>query len=184
MNKKFLLVAAVLGITVLSFSMVGPALAAGPGNGGGSGGSKGGYGGNGNQGTMGTGVPLDMSTTMQGVLGDLIHENLATSLGIDVDELTLRLDAGETFSNIALSLGFDYASIGFMLVEARTDAVAQAVADGLITQDMADWLKLHGNENPAANYGDGICDGSGSCGLDGTYQNRMAQKGQRKGNGR
>ena len=181
MNKKFLMVAAILGITVLTFSVAGPALAAGgPGNGGG----KGGNGGNGNQGTIGTGIPMEMSTTVQGVLGDLIHVDLADSLGISVDELTARLDAGETFSAIALSLGFDYATINTMLVDARADAVAQAVADGLITQEMADWLKLHGNDNPATGYGDGICDGSGDCLVDGTYQNMMAQKGHRKGAGK
>jgi len=183
MNKKFFLVAAVLGIAVLSFSVVGPALAAGgQGNGGGPVGGNGGS--NGNQGQINTGVPLEMSTTVEGVLDDLIHENLAVSLGISVDELTVHLDDGETFSDIALSLGYDYATINTMLVEARADAVTQAVADGLITQEMADWLKLHGNDNPATGYGAGICDGSGDCVVDGTYQNMMAQKGQRKGNAR
>lgn len=178
MNKKILLVAAILGITVLTFSVAAPALAAGgPGNGGG----KGGYGGYGNQGTIGTGVPLELSTTVQGVLGYLIHINLADSLGISVDEMTLRLDAGETFSSIAISLGFDVTAINSLLVDARADAVARAIADGLITQETADWLASHGNDNPAAGYGDGICDGTGTCLYDGTYQNTMAQKGYRKG---
>jgi hypothetical protein len=185
MNKKFILVAVVLGITVLTFSVAGPALAAGElGNGGGNGGAKGGYGGNGNQGTIGTGVPLELSTSVQGVLGDLIHVNLADSLGISVDELTLRLDAGETFSDIALSLGFDYTAINTLLVDARAAAVAQAIADGLITQETADWLASHGNDNPAASYGDGICDGTGDCLAKGTYPNTMAQKGFRKGAGK
>jgi len=182
MNKKFLMVTAILAITVLSFTVIGPALAAGElGNGGGNGGGKGGYGGNGNQGTIGTGVPLQLSTSVQGVLGDLIHVNLADSLGINPDELTTRMDTGETFSDIALNLGFDYTAINTMLVEARADAVVQAIADGLITQETADWLASHGNDSPAASYGDGICDGTGDCLADGTYLNTMAQKGHRKG---
>jgi len=185
MKKKFFLVAVILGITVMSFSMVGPVLAAGTGYGGGGNGGNGdntgNIGGNGNQGEIRTGVPLEMSTTVQGVLSDLIHVNLADSLEISVDELITRMDAGETFSDIALSLGFDYTAINTMLLEARADAITQAVADGLITQEMADWLKLHGNDNPATGYGDGICDGTGDCLVDGSYQNMMAQKGQRKG---
>ena len=180
MKKSLALVAVVLGITVLSFSMVGPALAAG-GNGYGGGTAGGNGDSNGNQGEIRTGVPREMSATVEGVLSDLIHENLAASLGISVDLLTTRLEAGETFSDIALSLGFDYAEINAMLVQARSDAIEQAVAEGLITQEMADWLKLHGNDNPATGNGDGVCDGSGDCVVDGGYQNMMVQKGHRKG---
>ncbi len=187
MKKTFLLAAVILGITILSFSTVAPALAAeldrgGPGDGGGgSGGSTGG--GSGHQGTSGTGtgVPVNDNINLDGVLSDLLHANLATALGITPEELAVRLDAGETFAQIALSLGFDSATISDILTQARADALAQAVASGLITQEQADWLASHGSQTPAASYGDGICDDTGDCVPDGTTTNAMVKNGHGKG---
>jgi len=166
--KKTLLVFAILSIAVLALGMTSPALAAtplrgGPGNGGGAGGN--GSGGNGHQGALGTGtgVPIEQNIALDGVLSDLIHDNLATALGISNTELAARLEAGETISQIGLSLGFDLDTINETLTQARTDALIQAVNDGLITQVQADWLASRGNRNPAAGYGDGICDGTGDC---------------------
>ncbi|MBU0512788.1 MAG: hypothetical protein KJ638_13960 [Chloroflexi bacterium] len=187
MKKIVLLAAVILGIIILSFSTVAPALAAeldrsGPGNGGGgAGGSTGG--GSGHQGTTGTGtgVPVNDNINLDGVLSDLIHANLATALGIIPEELAARLDAGETLTQIALSLGFDSATISDILTQARADALAQAIASGLITQEQADWLASRGNQTPAASYGDGICDGTGDCVPDGTYQSAMMKNGHGKG---
>ena len=78
------------------------------------------------------------------MLEDLIHANLADVLGIEIDDLTARIDAGETILAIALSLEFDSVEIRDMIVAARADVLAQAVVDGLITQEQADWLASHG----------------------------------------
>jgi len=169
MKSKVLLIATILAITVLSLAFVSPALAAssgrtGPGNGPNQGQSAG----NGNQGATGTGVPLEMNINLDGALEDLIHANLAASLGIPLDELISRLDAGETIYEIALSLGFDSESINDILIQARLDALAQAVAAGLITQEQADWLASHGNQTRATGDGDGVCDGT--CFPDGSEQ--------------
>ncbi len=156
--KKTFLVFTILGIAVLALGMTSPALAAaplrgGPGNGGG----------NGHQGALGTGVPIEQKIALDGVLSDLIHDNLADALGILPTELAKRLEAGETISQIGLSLGFDLDTISEIMTQARIDALAQAVAIGLITQEQADWLASRGNQTPAASYGDGICDGTGDC---------------------
>jgi hypothetical protein len=163
--KKTFLVFTILGIAVLAFGVTSPALAAaplrgGPGNGGGAGGN-----GNGHQGAlgMGTGVPVKQNIALDGVLFDLIHDNLVDALGILPAELVDRLEAGETISQIGLSLGFDMDTISEILTQARADALIQAVDDGLITQEQADWWASRGNRNPAAGYGDGICDGTGDC---------------------
>lgn len=187
MKNKVLLVAVILGVTILAFSTVSPALAAepargGPGGGGGAGGNGGGGadgGGNGNQGTIGTGIPVEQNINldMDDILSDLTHTNLSAALGIAPEELAARLDAGETLSQIALSLGFDSAAISDMLTQAHTDALAQAVADGLITQEQADLLASRGNQTPAASYGDGICDYAGDCLTDGISQNTTRQNG-------
>jgi hypothetical protein len=191
MNKKALLVALLLGVAILTLSVASPTFAAEPTRGGPGGGDSPG-GGNGRQGTTGTGtgIPVDANINLDGVLSDLIHANLAIALDIPLDELTARLDAGETFSQIALSEfpDLDPTAISNILVQARADALAQAVEDGLITQEQADWLASRDNQNPAASYGDGICDGTGDCiadGIcdgtgdctaDGAYQQRFMMK--------
>ena len=145
-------------------------------HGGGAGGNGGG--GNGNQGELGTGtgVPVERNIALEGILEDLIHENLVTALVISPTELAARLEAGETISQIGLSLDFDLTTVCEILTQARINALAQAVATGLITQEQADWLASRGNQSPAASYGDGICDGTGDCITDGTSQSTMLKK--------
>jgi len=178
MKKSLLVLAVILGITMIAFSIVAPVFAAGPveidrggpGGGGGAGGSGGGYGGgksatstdttttdasntttdvingNGHQGGIGTstGIPVNQNISLDGAIADVMHESLANSMGISVEELTARIDAGETLSLIATSLGFDVTEVREILAAARTNALAQAVVDGLITQEEADWLASRG----------------------------------------
>ena len=114
----------------------------------------------------------------------MIHESLATALGISPAELAARLDAGETVSQTGLSLGFDLTTISEVLTQARVDALIQAVVDGLITPEQADRLAPRGNQSPAASYGDGICDGTGDCLPDGAFRSAMSKKGYGKDRGR
>lgn len=177
MNKKALLTALLLGVAILTLSVASPTFAAQPARGGPGGGDSPG-GGNGRQGTTetGTGIPVNANINLDGLLSDLIHANLAAALGIDPVVLDARLDAGESFSQITLSLGVDPTAISNIFVQARADALVQAVDLGLITQEQADWLASRGNQNPAANYEDGICDGTGDCTADGAYQQRFMMK--------
>jgi len=177
MNKKALLTALLLGVAILTLSVASPTFAADPARGGPGGGDSTG-GGNGRQGTTGTdtGIPVNANINLDGVLSDLIHANLAAALEMDPVDLAARLDAGETFSQIALSLNVDPTTISDILVQARADALTQAFVDGLITQDQADWVASRGNRNPDASYVDGICDGSGDCLADGPYQQRAMMK--------
>ena len=175
--KKTIFVFSILAIALLALSTVSPALAAepqrgGPGNGGG----------NGNQGELGTGtgVPVEQNFALDGILEDLIHENLVTALVISPTELADRLDAGDTISQIGLSLGFDLTSISEILTQARADALVQAVATGLITQEQADWLASRGNQSPVTSDSDGICDGTSDCINDGTFQSTMSKNGYGK----
>ncbi len=179
-----------LSITLLSFSVVSPVFASelfqgGPGNGGKEI-DRENLIGNGNQGAYGTGtgIPLDQSINLDGILEDLIHASLADALGIEISDLTARIDSGETISAIAFSLGFDSVEIRDMIVAARADAMAQAVADGLITQEQVDWMASHGNRMPSVKFGEGICDNPGECLEDGVQQNTMMEYGYRKGHGK
>ena len=173
--KKTLFVFAILGIAVLALSVASPALAAeslrgGPRT----------DGGNGHRGELGTGtgVPVEQNIALDGILEYLIHENLATALGISPAVLDTRLEAGETISQIGLTLGFDLTTISEIVAQARADALVQAVAEGLITQEQADWLASRG----ATSYGDGFCDCTSDCLMDGTSQNTMSKNSY--GNGR
>jgi len=190
MKKKVVLLVAMLSITLLSFSVVSPVFASelfrgGPGNGGEEIDGENPVG-NGNKGANGTGagIPLDQSINLDGMLEDLIHANLAVALDIEIGDLTGRIDAGETISAIALSLGFDSIEIRDMIVSARADALSQVVADGLLTQEQVDWMASHGNRMPAANYGEGVCDNTGECLEDGVQQSTMMEYGYRKGHGK
>ena len=169
MTKKVLLLVTILGIAILSVAAVSPAMAAEPVRTGPDNDASQGTGdGNGNQGALGTGtgIPVEQNINLDGALEDLIHTNIAASLGIKLDELNARLDAGETISEIALSLGFDSGTISDILAQARADALAQAVLDGLITQVQADWLASRGSQTPGS--GDGVCDDD--CTADGIEQ--------------
>ena len=159
--KRFTIITAlIIGIAIFTFAIANPAAAADMFRGGptGTDGSR-----NGQQASAGTGtgVPVEQNINLDGALSDLIHENLAAALGITPEELTARLDSGETFSEIALSLGFDQTSVMDMMIQARADALVQAVADGLITQEQADWLASRGNQQAASGNGTGTCDGTG-----------------------
>ena len=181
MSKKGWIVLTIIGIALLSFSIASPALAADLVRGGGnSRGSGGGYGHGGANGT-GTGIPVEQNINLDGALEDLFHANLAEALGIDPDVLTSRIEAGETFSDIATSLGYDLAAVQEMLAAARVDALAQAVADGTLTQEQADWLTARGSHMGAYGLGDGTCDGD--CTLDDS-QMYTQRKAQRKGYGK
>jgi len=191
MKKTIFAITTVIAITILVAFIASPAFAAeisrgGPG-GGGNGGGRGNSG-NGSQGSNGTGVPLEQNINLDGTLSEWIETNLATALGISSEDLAARLDAGETFSEIALSLGFDSTAISDMLTQARLDALAQAVAEGLISQEQADWLASRGSSTSGTGYGtgtgicDGDCDGDGI--PDGTPSTQAARKSQRKGYGK
>ena len=162
MNKKALLAALLLGVAILTLTVVSPTIAAEPTRGGPGGGD-------------GTGIPVKDNINLDGALSDLIHTNLAVALDMDPADLAASLDDGETFSQIALSKfpDLDPTTISDILVQARADAFAQAEAEGLINQEQADLLASRVNQNPAANYVDCICDGTGDCIADGAYQQRM-----------
>jgi len=180
MTKKVLFLVTILGLLALSLSVVVPALAAEPLRGGPGNGGSGGSGGYGNQGSLGTGtgIPVQQNINLDGALDVYIHAYLADALGITPEELTARLDSGETFSQIALSLGYDLNTVSTLLQEARSSALTSAVADGVITQEQADWLSSRGNSTPAAGsgYGNGLCDGT--CTNDGVPQTLLDGSGR------
>ncbi len=123
----------------------------GGGYGPGAGRQGGGRGMMGGNGTYGPGVP--------GAMHEPMFDALAEGLGIDREELDSRVADGETPLEIALSLGFTEEEFYQIHTDARTAAINQLVADGLLTQEQADWMLSH----MGSGYGPGSGFGPGNC---------------------
>ena len=66
---------------------------------------------------------------------------LAKALGMSVEDLEAAYAQGATLSSLMADNGLDAATVRANLVEAYNGALAQAVADGVITQDQADSMQ-------------------------------------------
>ena len=79
-----------------------------------------------------------------GLLHDEMTAAYAAKLGISATDLEARLNKGETMAQIAYSKGLTADQFTKMMTEARTQAIDQAVKDGKLTQEGADWMKQRG----------------------------------------
>ena len=155
--KKSMMILTVLGIAVLSLGLAGTAFAdepapATPGRG---------------FGRSGLGEPIQMNIQMDGALEEYLHSYLADALGID----EALLDDGN-FQEIALELGYDLTEIREIVKQAHSEALAQALVDGVITQESFDWLSTRGfilmadgmatgmNGGMGRGMNAGVCDGT------------------------
>jgi len=79
---------------------------------------------------------------------DILHDYriaaYAEKLNIPVADLEARIDQGETMAQIAVSTGLTIDQFRTLMVEARTQAIDQAVADGTLTQEQADLISQRG----------------------------------------
>jgi hypothetical protein len=86
-----------------------------------------------------------MSGSVAGTQDGLLHDEMIAAysekLGISVDVLNSRLADGETLSAIALSTGLTFEQFTAIRLEVRTLVIDQAVKDGTLTQEQADWMK-------------------------------------------
>ncbi len=86
---------------------------------------------------------------------DLMMEAWSAELGISVDELNTRLDAGETMSQIALSSGLSFEEFWTLKSAVHSSVAEQALEQGLITQAQADWMQ-QAAQRQAGGYGRGM----------------------------
>jgi hypothetical protein len=152
-NKMKKILGTVLAITVLAVAMfgaVGSAYAMGDA---GKGSGKGGNGGAGN----GTATTGENSTS---ILSTYMTDAMATVLNLDSVDLEARLDAGETFYDIALAEGYTADEWAVLFSTAQTSATEAAAADGLYTQIQT---QLNTNTATQSQLNDGTCDGTGDC---------------------
>jgi hypothetical protein len=95
-----------------------------------------------------------------GLLHDYMLAGFAAVFDMDVTELEARHDAGETMYDIATSLGYTQEQFTELMVTVRTDAINQALADGVLTQEQADWMLSRLTQRAQGGFGDGTCTGS------------------------
>jgi hypothetical protein len=113
-------------------------------------------GGRGGHSMMGFGGPVDGG---YGIMHESMVATFSEAFGLTPEALQARLDAGETMWQVAESLGYDLETFRSVMLEARADALQQAVEDGTITQEQADWMSQRMNR--MGGFGNGACDGTG-----------------------
>lgn len=84
-----------------------------------------------------------MGRSGYGVMHTYMISALASRLGMTPEELQARMTNGETPWDIAKANGLTDAQIQQLLEEAHDEALKQAVAAGVITQEQADWMDAH-----------------------------------------
>lgn len=102
---------------------------------------------------------------------DALHEALAEALGLTVEEFEAAISSGERLSTLAEAAGVTMEELGDIMQGLKEDALAQAVADGTITQEQADEMlermelrggwrggKFSGHRGPGCD-GDGMFEG-------------------------
>ncbi len=77
-------------------------------------------------------------------MSEYMHAALADKLGLTVEELEAKVAEGVTAWQIAEAQGLTVEEFQALMLEARTEALTQMVADGVITQEQADWMSQRG----------------------------------------
>ncbi len=162
--KKGLLFVGILAVAIAALGLAGfayaqaptpqPPTGFGPGMMGGRGGMMGG--GGGMMGGYGS-----QSTGSYGPLHTYMIAAMAEAFGMTPEELQSLHDEGKTGWDIAQEQGLTQEEFIALMTEARTQAVQQAVADGVITQEQADWMLSRMQNMGGYGAGTGTCPGMG-----------------------
>ena len=98
------------------------------------------------------------NSEFMGPLHDEMVNAYAEVFGVTPAQLNSDLKAGKTIWQLGEEKGLTMQEFRTKLEEARLKALAKAVADGVITQQQADWMK----QSPQAGFG--FCSGFGGWG--------------------
>jgi hypothetical protein len=109
-----------------------------------------GYGGY-SYGMMGDGYGMMGSGMMgwngeEGPMHEVMIDSLAQSLDLSPEEIEARHDAGETLLEIARAEGLSDAEIRGLMFSAHESVLENAVGEGWLTQEQADWMDEHMTE--------------------------------------
>ena len=92
-----------------------------------------------------------------GWMHDYIEQALATRLGLSEQQVEDQLTAGVPMYQIALDKGVKQEDLANFMNEVHSDAFAQAVKDGVITQEQAGWMLQQMQGMYRNGYGPGNC---------------------------
>jgi hypothetical protein len=91
---------------------------------------------------MGTGQSRGYASGAD-TLHTYMQDALAEKLGMTSDELSTSLNDGKSLLDLAADKGMTVADFQTMQEEARVAAIDKALADGVISQNQADWMKTN-----------------------------------------
>lgn len=94
-------------------------------------------------GGRGIGLVAEEGSALFQIDQEVVHQELADLLGISVSEMESALDAGETLASLAVKYEVEFEELRSVMDAAHAEELAQAVADGTITQEQADWILDH-----------------------------------------
>jgi hypothetical protein len=114
----------------------------------------------------------------RGVMHEYIEQALADKLDLILEAVEAQFDAGATLWQIALDNGIPEVDLPAFMLEVHEAAFAVAVADGVLTQEQADWM-LH--RMSQRGYGTGVCPMGGTRPQDGTGYGRGRGMGMHNG---
>jgi hypothetical protein len=118
-------------------------------------------------------APLHGRGFGRGIGGQVGLEAAAEALNMDVDELSTQLWGGKTLADLAEEAGVDLQAVqdavNAALEAAKRDAIEQAVEDGNLTREHADWLLEGLDKGFLSGRGFGHFGGRGSFGARGGF---------------
>jgi hypothetical protein len=92
-----------------------------------------------------------------GWMHDYVEQSLAAKLGLTEEQVEDQLASGKTMYQIALDNGIKQEDLAAFMTDVHKVAFANAVKDGVITQDQADWMLQRMQTMFQNGYGPGNC---------------------------
>lgn len=92
-----------------------------------------------------------------GPLHNYMVNAFAKALNLTAEDLDTRLQNGESMWQVAEAQGMTAEDFTALMTTVRTDAAQQAAADGVITQEQADWMLQRMQNMQQRGFGVGNC---------------------------
>jgi hypothetical protein len=115
----------------------------------------------GRRGGMGGSNGANPDGLLSGIMHDEMIAAFAKELGITESALNERISNGETMAQIALAEGLTFDQIRSIMSDVRNQVLTEAVKQGTITQEQADWMLEHYMGGVQGMRGRGISNGQG-----------------------
>lgn len=98
-----------------------------------------------------------MGQGRHGWMHEYVQQVFAAKLGLTEEQVQEQLAAGQTMYQIALDHGIRQEDLAAFMTEVHREAFAQAVAEGVATQEQADWMLQRMQTMHQGGVGPGSC---------------------------